>query len=59
MEPLSSLSQKQWPPLQVVVKKEMEGLHAEARARRMEAVKVVPLFTSECSPVSKWILTGR
>lgn len=58
MEPLSSLSPEQWPALPSSCKERDGGLHGEeARARRMEAVKVVPLLSNECGPVSISILT--
>lgn len=55
MELLSSLSPEQWPTLPSSCRD--GGLHGEeARARRMEAVKVVPLRSSACGPVSIQIL---
>lgn len=55
MEPLSYLSPEQWPTLSSGCKGRGGGLHGgEAKARRMEAFKVVRLLTNKCSPVSIW-----
>lgn len=55
MEPLSYLSPKQWPTLSSGCKERGGGLRgAEARARKMEAFRVVCLLTNKCGPVSIW-----
>ena len=52
MEALSSLIPEQWPTLSSGCKERDGGLHGEeARARRMEAFKMVPLLANKCGPV--------